>query len=168
MKEIKINVDMKVKNMYEFLMRHAYFSKVGVASLAFSVLSFVYLCINVSKVSRGQLVLLVIASLMFTVINPIWIYVTAAKQVKLSPTFKETITYEFGENGVRVVQGDEELPVAWEEVKKVVETRNNLIIYLSKVRAFVIPREELGDHREDLVALIENVVDGKACSFKKA
>ena len=168
MKEIKINVDMKIKNMYEFLMRHAYVSILGAASLAFSVLSFAYLCVNFSKLTNGQLIMLVIASLLFTVINPVWIFVTAVKQVKLSPTFKETITYEISESGVKVVQGEEELPVEWEEVQKVVETRNNMIIYLSKVRAFVIPREDLGQNREAVIEMIQQGVDAQICHLKKA
>lgn len=159
---------MKIKNMYEFLMRHAYVSVMGIASLAFSILAFAYLCINFSDMTKGKLVLLIIASLMFTVINPIWIYFTAAKQVKLNPTFKDTITYEISESGVKVVQGEEELPVEWNEVQKVVETNNSMIIYLSKVRAFVIPKEDLGDHRESVIELIQNAVDAKACRFKKA
>ena len=134
MKEIKINVNMKVKNMYEFLMRHAYVSLVGVASLAFSIVSFIYLCVNFSNLKSSQVVVLIITSLLFTVINPIWIYVNAGKQVKLNPTYNAELTYEISENGVKVVQNEQELMVEWNEVQKIIETKNNVISLFDRTK----------------------------------
>lgn len=168
MKEIKINVNMKVKNMYEFQMRHAYISFMGIASLAFSILAFLYLCLNFASMQTSQKVLLIIASLMFTVINPIWIFVNASKQVKLAPTFKDELIYELNENGIKVVQNDQELPIEWEDVQKIVETKNNIIIYLSRIRAFVIPQSDIKDKKDEVMELLKNSVDAKVCRLKKA
>ena len=165
---MKINVTMKVKNMYEFMMRHAYISVLGVGSLLFSILSFVYLCVNFSQLTGGTKVLMIIASLLFTVINPIWIYVNSAKQVKLNPMFKEELTYIFDEKGIRVVQNEQEAQVEWAEINKIVETGMSVIIYLSKVRAFVIPKESIEKETKQFFELIESSVDAKVCRLKKA
>ncbi|MDO5522032.1 MAG: YcxB family protein [bacterium] len=165
---MKITINMKVKNMYEFLMRHAYYSFIGIASLAFSILAFIYLCVNFSSLTTGKMIAFIVASLLFTVINPIWLYVTAGKQVKLSPTFKDELIYEINKEGIKVVQNDQELPIEWEDVQKVIETRNNITIYISRARAFVIPKEDVREQKDELKEMIKEFVDPSICRFKQA
>lgn len=168
MKQIKINVTMKVANMYEFLLRHAYSGFGGIGSLLFSLALLVYFIVGRQTLNQGQTILVIFGALLFTVINPVVILFNATKQVKLNPTFRDLLTYTLSEEGVLVEQSEQELLVKWEEVQKVVETRQSVIIYLTKVRAFVLPKYAIGEELSEVKTLIGEALDTQKCKFKKA
>ena len=145
MQEIKITVSMKFTNLYDFLLRYNYRGIAGMVGPVFSILALGALFISYPILTKGQLVLLIIASLLFTVINPLLIMLKAAKQLKLNPTFREPLVYTLDDKLITVTQKEESLPIAWEDIQEVLETKHNLIVYLSKVRAFVLPKENIGD-----------------------
>lgn len=152
MQEIKIKVSMKVGNMYEFLLRHSYKGVAGIIGVGFSLLALVYLCMNFGTLSDGKRVLLTFGALLFTVINPILIFFNATKQVKLNPTFKDELDYVLTEEEIKVIQKGQELALPWSEVQTVVETKRSIIIYLSKVRAFILPKDAM---KEDTMKVRE-------------
>ena len=166
MQQVKVKVEMTVKNMYDFLLRHSYCSVSGMIGVIFSISAIGVLIAKYPVLSNGQKILLIFGSLLFTVINPIAIYFSSVKQVKLNPTFRDELVYAIGDEGVTVQQNKQELLVTWSEVQKVVETRYNIIIYLTKVRAFVLPKENCKEQMVELKALIRQHVTGKACKLK--
>ena len=162
-KEISIQVKMKTSNMYNFLMRHFYTSMSGIIGVVLSLIAFGYLIMNYNQISSGKTVLLIFGSLLFTVINPISLYFRAMQQVKLVPMFKEELIYLLREDEIVVKQHEEELKVAWSEVQKVVETKNNIIIYVTKVRAFILPKEAI----EEKYSAVKELINEKTSNKRK-
>lgn len=167
MQEIKITVWMKVSNMYDFLLRYNYKGLTGMIGPVFSILAFVALCLSYTVLTRGQITLLIIASLLFTVINPLLILLKAIKQLKCNPSFREPFEYTLDKEKVIVKQKEETLPILWKDVQEVVETRVNIIVYLSKVRAFVLPKEDIGDRLLEVRELIHHCVQNGKVKLKK-
>lgn len=167
MQQVKVKVEMTVKNMYDFLLRHSYGSVSGMIGIIFSISAIGLLIAKYSSLSNGQRMLLIFGGLLFLVVNPIAIYFSSVKQVKLNPTFKSELIYVISDEGVMVHQNKQELLVPWKDVQKVIETRHNIIIYLTKVRAFVLPQQNCKEQKEELKAIIRQHVTGKACKLKK-
>ena len=105
MEEIKFSVRMRVKTMYRFLMHHGYAGISGIINLIISGGALILLIAGVGETKTSKVALLLIAAL-FTVINPVYLYYKAAKQVKLTPMFANPLDYVIGEEGLSVSQGE--------------------------------------------------------------
>jgi hypothetical protein len=75
---------------------------------------------------------------MFTVWQPGILYLKALKQSK-TPGIQNPMTLTFGENGILVSQGEENLEIAWENMMKVDHVRNMMILYMDRVHAYLLP-----------------------------
>lgn len=168
MKQIKINVTMKVKNMYEFMLRDAYLGIGGVGSVVFSVAMAIYFFAAYDTLHGGQRVLVGIGALLFILINPLVILFNSTKQVKLNPTFRDMLTYTLSQDGVLVEQNNQEVLVKWEEFWKAVETPQSIIIHITKKRAFILPKYAIGDELKEVKELICTQMGQEKCKFKKA
>jgi multisubunit Na+/H+ antiporter MnhG subunit len=166
-KEIKFSILLKVSDMYEFLLRHAYTSLAGLVGVGISLLALVLFFVGVKDGSDvyQNILLLVIASL-FLIINPLQLRLKAKQQVLLNPMFKKPIYYVFTKEHINVRQNDEQLELAWKDVYKVVETKNLIILYFSRVTGYIIPKEQITDVKRDLVHLIVENVDEKLCRLQ--
>lgn len=149
MEEIRFNVKMKVKTMYRFLMYHGYAGISGIINLIISGGALALLIAGVGEGTTSKVALVIVAAL-FTIINPLYLYYKAAKQVKLTPMFAQPLAYQINDGGLTVSQGEEELKVAWEELRKVVETKRDFYIYLSLTRAYIFPKEDLAGKEDAL------------------
>lgn len=86
----------------------------------------------------------------------------AKRQIRSSETFQHEIEYEFNENGITSRQGEIEVKNEWSVVEKVVSTRKSIIVYTSRVRAIIFPKEFIGDQYDELITLIrENLPAAK-------
>ena len=143
MDEIRFSVTMKVKTMYRFLMHHGYVGAAGIINLIISGGALVLLIMGVGDTTTAKVALIIVAAL-FTIINPIYLYYKAAKQVKLTPMFAKPFDYVVGQEGITVSQEEEQLAVTWGELRKVVETKTDFYVYLSLTRAYIFPKDEIG------------------------
>lgn len=165
-REVKVTVQMKTKNMYEFLLLHAYKGIKGILSVLFSVVAFIYLVTNYTQLTKSKVVVFVFASLLFTVINPIVLWFNSTKQVKLNPMFQKPIDYILNEEGVTVSQAGSEASVSWDEVLHVKETKQSVILYLSKARAYILPNGDIGENRTSLQELVNAQIEANKCKWK--
>ncbi|HEX3021153.1 MAG TPA: YcxB family protein [Lachnospiraceae bacterium] len=166
-KEIKFSILLKVSDMYEFLLRHAYTSLAGLIGVGISLLALVLFFVGLKDGSDvyQNILLLVIASL-FLIINPLQLRLKAKQQVLLNPMFTKPIYYLFTKEHINVRQNDEQLELAWKDVYKVVETKNLFILYFSRVTGYIIPKEQISDFKRDFIQLIVENVDEKLCRLQ--
>lgn len=161
MKEIKFSVNMKISYMYNFMLRHNYTSIPGIIGLMISIGAAVFLAYTFNEQDNmGKAVFFLIA-LMWTIINPLILHNNAVRQVKTNPSYKKPLEYTFSEEGITVAQGEQQETVPWDRLVKVVRTKKQLIIYSSKIHAFIFPLAEIGDKLEALDAMILSKVEGK-------
>ena len=53
--------------------------------------------------------------------------------------------YEVDEEGLHVSQKEESALLPWEQIYKMVATKHNVLVYSSRINAYVIPRAQLGE-----------------------
>ncbi len=145
--KVKIEVLLKTKDMFAFLMNHTYSSIsgfVGIILSACAFIAFVYSVDNPNMTIEYKGVLLV-TGLLFTVIQPIMLYYKAGKQLKRNEFFKKPINYSFDEKNVIISQDEDKAEYTWEDVFKITSTKKLVILYLTGSRAFVLPKEAFGE-----------------------
>ncbi|MDE6875565.1 MAG: YcxB family protein [Lachnospiraceae bacterium] len=165
MQEIRFSVKMKVKTMYRFLIHHGYAGMSGVINFVISGGALALLVAGVGESTASKAALAIVAAL-FTVINPLYLYYKAAKQVKLTPMFAKPLDYTVSSGGLTVAQGEEMLTVAWDELRRVVETGKDFYIYLSLTRAYIFPKEDLSGQEAALRAAVKEYTKPEICKCK--
>lgn len=164
--KIKINVQMTIKPMYEFLLYHTYGNIGGIAGVILGVICLVAGISGLTVGGHSRAILMLFLGFMLVVANPIMLWTKAAKQVKTTAMFKEPIAYELSEDGVHISQNEESFSVVWDEVAKVVETKNTIIIYISRIRAFVLTKESMGDDIGVVYAILKEQLKDRRLKIK--
>lgn len=62
----------------------------------------------------------------------------------MSEVLRGTLHYEVDEEGLHVSQKEESALLPWEQIYKMVATKHNVLVYSSRINAYVIPRAQLG------------------------
>ena len=151
---IVIEVKLTVKDLWKFSMYHSYRGMQGLFNIIFSAAAVFLLITTWSSNSTSYRVLLVVCALMFTVWQPGILYLKAVKQAK-TPMFQNIMTLSFDEEGILVSQGEESLPIAWENISNVDRVRDMMILYMDRVHAYLLPDSVMGDKKTAVRGLIK-------------
>lgn len=154
-KEIKANITVTANDLFCFMLQHTYRSFGGVLSLLFSLASFGMLLYCFTTVDTAYKIILIICSLLFTVINPLLLYLRSKKQAKRNAGFQLPIAYTFTEKGFTMQQGEEKADAAWKDLWRIRNGRKYLYLYGSTVRANIIPKSQLNGQEAEIAAWIK-------------
>ena len=159
--EVNVTVSMNIKSMYLFLLQHTYTGFSGIVGLGISILALLTLYTTFDARSDTEKLILLIIGLVFTVINPIMLLSRAAKQVKLSPSYKTPLSYCFNSQGITVSQEEQTMEVAWNRIVKIKSMKFALLIYTSRIHAFILPHSEILNVRSDMEEIVLHYADSK-------
>lgn len=150
---IEITTQPNISELFEFTMTNNYKSIRGILSILFSLASAVGVILYWNQFTTWQRLLMLIFALTFTVIVPIEYYFRSKRQVKKN--FAIPLIYTFSQNGIQIKQNDATASNEWSDIMKVITTKNLVVIYLSPVRAFILPTKNIGNQYDDLKKLME-------------
>lgn len=160
---VKITVTMTDSVMFDFLLRHTYSRPSGIMSAIFTVVA---LALGIGNCVRGDvgggILLLIVAGLFLTM--PISLLRKAKAQVKR--VFALPLEYEISDAGITVRQGEREETTPWSAIMKVVGTGKSVIIYLNRMRAFVLPKESIGENYGRLREIIRAALPKEKIKIK--
>ncbi len=165
----KISFDIKVtqKELANFMIYHNYHSMQGIIGLIISFGALAILILRWNTLDAAQYAILALLVLMFTVLTPIVLVRKASAQAKRNKSFEKPITYELGEEGFSLIQGEERVDLEWRNVYKIVDTGKCLVLYISTVRAFIWPKTQIADVRAALDDRIAACVEARKVKYKK-
>ena len=147
-KSMQIKTKITKDELYEFMMYHNYVSVRGIISVLFSLICLVGSIFYWQQFSLFEKVIMVFMAAMFTVITPIEYYVRSGRQMKKN--FKDEMTYVFDASGITIRIRDDSSMLPWNEVMKVISTKNLVVVYFTPIRAFIIAKKDIGDKFEEL------------------
>ncbi|WP_461812715.1 YcxB family protein [Faecalimonas sp.] len=163
---VKFNVKMTDKIMYDFLLYHNYTSMTGLVG---TILGVLLLGVAVMKGTAGDIqaaILFFAISIFVLMSTPMTLKATAKNQVKNTPMFQEPLEYEISDEGIMVSQNEESALNEWKEFQKVISTSKSLILYITRVRAIILPRESMGDDYMKVVEMISQNVPAKRVKIR--
>ncbi len=143
--QTEFEINLTEKDMYRFSMYHNYASFQGIFSILIAIAAFVMAVLTRDRVTVEYTVLYVVFGIIFLVYVPCSLKLRTKKQFKTSGELQNTLHYQVDENGITVFQNGESAELPWKQVYKITATRHNLIIYSTRVSAFVIPLSQLGE-----------------------
>ena len=152
---ISFSVQMTVKDVYRFNMYHVYHSASGLVGLLLSLLALGNLIISFDSLTDQGKTVMTIVALWFTVLEPIMVYRRAKKQVKKIKSYHKPLHYTIGEQGITVSQDEESQTMEWNRVRRIVKTRQQILIYSSRVHAFIFPKTAWQDQEQKMQSLLK-------------
>lgn len=146
---MKVEFDVKITaaDLYDYMLAHTYS---GFSGLFGSIVGALFI---VMYFSLGQFLYL-LAGVVILLYIPCSLFLRAHKQVALNEAFKKPLHYVLTDEGVMVSQGENEMFQKWDVVYKAKSTNRSLLIYTSKVNAWIFPKKNLGKDKEAVIQLI--------------
>lgn len=148
--EMEFDVRITKTDLYDYQIHHAYTSPSGLFGTIVGCL-FLLGFLN----TRTPLFLIIGA---FVILYFPWmLHIKAATQAAL-PVFQKPLHYRLSEEGLEISTEDEKQLVPWERITKASATGKTVLLYTSKVNAFLFPKRELGERCGELVRMISRYV----------
>ena len=146
---MKVEFDVKITaaDLYDYMLSHTYS---GFSGLFGSIVGALFI---IMYFSVGYFLYLIAGAVILLYI-PCSLFLRAHKQVALNEAFKKPLHYVLTDEGVTVSQGENEMFQEWDVVYKAKSTNRSLLIYTSKVNAWIFPKRDLGKDKEAVIQLI--------------
>ncbi len=151
---VQVSIQVETMDMFFFMLQHTYHSISGICGILFSVAAFVILLWTWGTVDTAYMVLLAVCSALFTIVNPLMLFMKAAKQVVLNPAVKTPVFYLFGKEAFTMKQGKEEASAEYRSLYRVRNTKNYIYLYGTGTRANIISKKQLGEQAQRVTELI--------------
>lgn len=151
---VKFEVKMTDKIMYDFLLYHTY---THVSGLLGAVIGVISLGMGMKYMITGNAVSAMPAflfAILFLIVTPVSLKGRAKTQVQKTKMFQKPLEYEMTEEGITVRQEELEVKNKWEDFSKAVSTNRAVILYVTRMRAFIFPKESMGEQYEAAVKMI--------------
>lgn len=162
----EFKIQMTTGAMYKFLMYHTYHKFSGFLSIFLGLILIGYYVSPAGQTTQNALVYLVFG-ILFLVYEPWTLYTKAAQQAKLNPVFKKPLVYIVGEAGIQVVQEEAANELAWDNVYKVRETSQSILIYTNQKNAFIWIKKQIGAEEQTVRELLKKYVPASKRKLKK-
>lgn len=136
------------KDLMNFKVYHNYHSVGGVAAVLFGIIALFICVISVNQVNISYTLMMGFFGIFFTIYTPIEMKLKVRKQMKKVAALHEPVQYTVTDEKITLQQGEVTEELLWDDVFKVKCTGKSLILYITSVRANIIPLRDLGDQAE--------------------
>lgn len=164
-KEVKCNIYLKTKHLFEFQLYNTYHGFFGIISAAIIVFSIILLLTGFNEKGTIQKILIFLILLIFLIVIPVLIYRSAITQLKASPIYEKPLEYGINNEGITINTENLNLTSKWNEIKSAIESRHSIILYSTHLGAFILPKSEIGEDIYMLRAIILKNMGGKKCNL---
>lgn len=145
--ELEFDVKMTANVLYDYMLRHTYYSASGLLGTMVGALMIVWFGM------KGGVIFL-IAGVVVLAYLPWTLFIKSRQQMLNTPAFKEPLHYKMTDQGVEVSQGEVVEFQKWEDMYKAVSTPKSLIVYTTKINASIFPKQDLGEMTPAVIAMI--------------
>jgi hypothetical protein len=138
--EVIITVNMTSKILFDFMMVNSYSSLGGKIKwgVSFFFLLLLPFSIMYSELTVTFAIILILFLNLF--VQPLTFLSSSKNQMLSNDMFKHPLKYTFTQEGLRLEAFKNSGMAKWEELVQVTETKDFLLIYASKLQAFIIPK----------------------------
>lgn len=149
----EFETEIESKDLMDFKMYHNYHSVSGIATVAFGIIAIIICVVSVGEVNVAYTLMMGFFGLFFTVYTPIGMALKVRGQMKKVPAFRQPVKYTVTTDKIVLTQGDVKEELLWDDIFKIVFTGKSVVLYITAVRANIIPAESLGSNAETFIAI---------------
>ena len=163
----EFDIKMTIRDMYRFNLYHAYHNSQGILSIVLAIMICVIAVLTWGDLDMAYSVLYLFFAGVLLLYIPVTLRGKSKLQVEKSPVFKQPLHYVIDEQGITTSQGDASATMPWKQVYKLVSTKHAILVYGSRIRANVIPRDQIGEHYAVIFQLAKEHMDGNRMLMKE-
>ena len=146
------------RDLWQLSMYYIYGSLAGLCNIIFTVAAF---ALGFSRWDQAQGLmrcLIVLGCCLFTVIQPLMIYVKAKKQTAgITQDTQDTID----DNGLHIRVGNDTSDLPWNSVKRISRKPAMIIVFSDTTHGFVFTNRVLGNEKEEFYRYAASKVEGR-------
>lgn len=90
---------------------------------------------------------------LFLVYIPVHLYLRSKQRLLASEELRNALHYLVDDSGIHTSQKDASADLPWEAVYKLIETKRNILIYSSRVNAYIIPKSQIEKEYRELIQI---------------
>ena len=158
---LKLKVKIGTKELFHFLFTHTYTSPSGIIGLCVSIGSLVLLAMGFAEGDDFRMAVLAVMGSLFTVFNPIMLWVKAKGQAVKNPLYKNELIYILSDTGVSLIANGKKETIEWNKIIKCKRTKTVYLLYTTKIHAILLPVAGMTGQKEQVDELITTKVRGK-------
>lgn len=146
------------RDLWQLSMYYIYGSLAGLCNIIFTVAAF---ALGFSRWDQAQGLmrcLIVLGCCLFTVIQPLMIYVKAKKQTA-GITQDTQVTID--DNGLHIRVGNDTSDLPWNSVKRISRKPAMIIVFSDTTHGFVFTNRVLGNEKEEFYRYASSKVEGR-------
>jgi len=165
--KVVVTSKMNQKNMFDFLLRHSYFSFRGYIGLLISICAFGAAIYTFGKMQLLLTLILLGAGSLFTIVQPILLYNRAKLDVSKGGQFHVPITYTLSTDGIELARNGNQVEYGWDTIHKVITTKYAVVLYSGQYLTFILTKEGIGEQFDLMKELIQKNASAKYKNIKK-
>ena len=150
---LEFDIKLSPKDMFRFNMYQTYSGFSGLSSIVFAIIMFGLTVYTYGDVPIINTVMYIGIGILLLVYIPITLWLRAKQTLKASPVLSSTLHYAVDGDGFTVTQGEASGVLAWKQIYKMVATKHLVLVYSSRINAYVIPKKQLGEQYVELAKL---------------
>lgn len=152
---VKFETHITQRDLMNFKLYHNYHSVSGVAGLLFGIIAVIICVVSIGQVNISYTLMMGFFGVFFTIYTPIGMKLKVKQQMKTVAAFKETVSYTVTEEKIVVQQGNIIEEMLWDDIFKIKCTGKNLIIYITNIRANIIPLRDIGNELAPFLSIAD-------------
>jgi uncharacterized membrane protein len=156
--EYTFSSDIKASDLWKISMSRTYRSVAGVVNIVFTVAMLLMTVHFWNTANDFAQILLVIACLIFPVIQPLAVYGRSAKQVEDMP---KGVKLLFNDAGLHITCGGENESLPWKKIKKVLKQRDMIVVMSDQTHGYMLMNRTLGDRKEEFYQYLLTKTDSE-------
>lgn len=156
---MEFDVKIKSGDLYDYMMKHTYSKPAGLLG---STVGAIMILAGLAK----AYVLFIILGAVLLLYLPYTLFIKSKRQ-SLNPVFQNPLHYVVDEEGITVSQGPVKEAVKWDDIYKAISTTKSIIVYTSKVNAWIFPKRDLGDQTVGLIQMISTHMDASRIKIRQ-
>lgn len=153
--KIRLKITMTEQNIKDYVYGQTLKSLRGIAFFALGVLAIVILVLTWNDQGTLAKVCLIGIAAIYLVVQPV-MTILKANTLSKRPELFVPIEYEIDEEEVAVTQGEEHIVYRWEDGFRFVVKKNLLLMYVSRINAYILPKDQLGEDYTRLLTMAKN------------
>ncbi len=166
--DIKLKIQLTVRELFDFLISHTYSSFSGYVGVILSICALIGFAYSVDNpmMNVAYKFVLLVTGLLFTVIQPVMLYSKAKNQVKQNEAINKPLEYTISYSGMKVACDGEWAEYNWDQIMKITSTKTSVLIYTSRIRAFVLPKRELNPYMDEFKKIVREKCTATSIKIK--
>ena len=154
--QVEFTAEVTESDLMNFKLYHNYHSVGGVAGFLFGVVALIICGFSIANdLNISYTLMMGFFGLFFTVYTPIGMKLKVKQQIKANPAFNKPIKYTVTQDKIILTLGEVTEELTWDDIFKITCTGKNLILYITSVRANIIPLKCIGSDLDTFLKIAQ-------------